>query len=78
LALAFSTFDLWVTDLVAGAWPVRAVPAIAGAIRTEAASSAAEIVFSMVVSLEIDTEMSGRVAGPLDHGHNETAPLNEG
>jgi hypothetical protein len=54
------------------------VPAIAGATNTEATSSAAEIVFSMVVSLEIDTEMSGRGAGPLDHGHNETAPLNEG
>jgi hypothetical protein len=52
LALAFSTPGFNCTDLAAGAaWlALLPVPAIAGAARTETASSAAEIVLIMVVS----------------------------
>ena len=52
LALAFSTPGFTCTNLAAGAaWlALLAVPAIAGAARTETASSAAEMVLIMVVS----------------------------
>jgi hypothetical protein len=52
LALAFSTPGFSCVNLAAGAaWlAFLAVPAIAGAARTETASSAAEMVLIMVVS----------------------------
>ena len=52
MALAFSTLGLICADLGAGAaWlALLAVPAIAGAARTDTASRAAEMVLIMVIS----------------------------
>jgi hypothetical protein len=52
--------------------------ASAGAAMTETASSAAEMVFSMVVSsFKRDLEVTGRMAGLLDHASDlNHAPLN--
>jgi hypothetical protein len=68
LALALSTFLLTEADFVTGVAAVLPVPAAsAGTARTEAASSAAEIVFNMVLSsFEKDHGGSGRVAGLFD------------
>jgi hypothetical protein len=54
----------------AGASVVLPEPAAnAGAARTETASTAAEIVFNMVVSSSNgDREVAGRMAGLVDHG----------
>jgi hypothetical protein len=69
LALAFSTLVFICTALMTGGCADLAVPAaIAGAARTETASSAAAIVFSMVVSLlKGIKKLAGRLAGLVDH-----------
>src|ERR1700761_6725388 len=71
----FAEAILVVSVLVTGAVLARPA-AIAGAARTVTASSAAEMVFNMVVSLW-DRTASGRMAGRVDHGHDPSgAALN--